>query len=109
FPLGCSLWFMSEAREFRLLPPRRTVGHNKESLAAVRCANFLRCKQTRRNAVTHALKVLGDLVESKRQVTGYVLEEAHGGVKSPDDVSDPRPEVPVVVGPLSLTGVAEPL
>jgi hypothetical protein len=44
----------------------RTVGHDEQSLAAVRRTHFFRAKQARRNRVTHVAQVMADLFKSQR-------------------------------------------
>jgi hypothetical protein len=95
----------------RVLTPASGVGHavplessgeNVEPLPAVCCADFSRCKESRRNQVTHFDQVFGDHVEPKPQMPGDVLEEAPLGLTLADDAGDVGPEVAGV-------GLAEPL
>ncbi len=85
------------------------VGQDEEPLATVRCADFRRCKESRRNSVTHLDQVSGDHVEPKPQMPGDVLEEAPLGLALADDAGDVGPEVPGVVGAETLAGDAERL
>jgi hypothetical protein len=71
------------------------VGHDEEPFAPVRGADFLRREQARRNSVAHRLQVVGDGLESQRQMAGDVLEETDAGL---DFVDDPADGGPVVAG-----------
>lgn len=95
----------------RLGSPSRAdaVGQNEESLASVRRADFRRCKQSRRNAVTHVDQVSGDHVEPKPQMPGDVLEETDSRLTLGDDSSDVGPQVAGIVLAASLAGDAKRL
>jgi hypothetical protein len=55
--------------------------------------NFLRCKQSCRNAITHFEKFLSNVSVSKSQVIRDVFEETEAGSAFPNDPSDSWPEV----------------
>jgi len=82
---------------------------DKEPLATVRRADFLRCPQCRRSSVAHCLKLSDDLAASERQMTGDVLEEAECGLALSKNASDVWPEVSRVVCSGACSGQAKRL
>ena len=87
-PACLPVWFWSSARRIRpssiitdtRLPPMTWVGvgQNEQPLSEVRPADFRRRDDARCNAIAHALKVAGDVLEAEGQMAGDVLEEAPG-------------------------------
>lgn len=72
-------------------------------------ADFLRAKESRREAIAHCLKLSGDIKESESKMGVHVFEEDLVGLDFPDDARDVRPEVArVFVGEL-LAGATERL
>lgn len=59
----------------------------------MRCADFLRAKESARNAVTHAFQLAGDFMESESKMCIDVLQEDLAGLDFADDPGDVRPEV----------------
>jgi hypothetical protein len=89
------------------------VGQNEKPFSNMSRADFWRCKQPRRNAVTHPLKVSGDVPEGTRYVRSDVLEEAPFRIDLFDDPPDVGPHPSGIVGAqsspgqrLSLAGIA---
>jgi len=59
----------------------------------MRRADFLRAKESARNAVTHAVQFFGDLMEAESKMGVNVLEEYLAWTRLPDDAGDVRQEV----------------
>ena len=95
----------------RLASGRGIVGDSEDEdpLASVRCADFLRRKQSERAAETAFRQVPKDAIESEREVSGDVFEEDASRSKSPDEVEDDRPEMTRVVFSQSFPGGGEGL
>jgi hypothetical protein len=87
------------------------VGHaeDEEPLPLVRRADFLRCKQSDRNAIAHALKLSDDFVCSERQMAGDVLKEDERCLGFSDDSGDVRPKMARILIAKSITGEGEGL
>lgn len=85
------------------------MGQDEEPFAAVRRADFLRCKQDRRSAVAHALKVREDFTTSESQMSADVLEKAPSRRNCVHNAGDVGPEVAGVVVGESLPCVRERL
>ena len=75
----------------------------------MRRADFLRCKQTRRNVVAHSSKLFGDLSESEFEVSSDILQEHLSGFALSDDSSEVGPEMAGISGSGSFPGDAERL
>jgi hypothetical protein len=82
---------------------------DEKSLSLLGCANFLRCKQARRNFVAQAFKLLGDLIESEGEVTGHVFEKHDSRFSFADDAMNVGPQVARIILSATLTGEAERL
>ena len=76
-----SLPFSPSSRVAHLIPPTLGVSQNEETPAAVRGPDLSRREQADFNAVTHLVKVLGDLPESLRKMSLNVLAEDEDGDK----------------------------
>ena len=75
----------------------------------MRCADFLRAKESARNAVAHAVQFVGDLMEAESKMGVHVFEEDLAWLDLADNARDVRPEVPrVFLGEL-LAGATERL
>ena len=85
------------------------MGQKEQPLADVRCADFRRRYDCRCNPVAHALKLSGDVAQTKGQMAGDVLEEAPFGADLADDPGDLGPQVAWVVGAKPVSGQAEGL
>lgn len=59
----------------------------------MRRADFLRAKESARNAVTHAVQFFGDFMEAESKMSVNVLEEDLPGLALADNACDVRPEV----------------
>jgi hypothetical protein len=59
----------------------------------VRRPDFLRAKESARNAVTHAFQFSGDFMEAESKMRVHVFEEDLLGLAFADDARDVRPEV----------------
>jgi hypothetical protein len=59
----------------------------------MRCANFSRRKDSRRNRVTHRFQVAGDSAKSVSDVLIDVFDEYEGWLTLPNDSGDMRPEM----------------
>src|SRR5438270_1958171 len=59
----------------------------------MRCADFLRCKESARNAITHCSQLIVDGSKTQHEVAGNVFEEDVFGLDFADDASDFRPEM----------------
>lgn len=79
------------------LPLYVGVGQNEEAVAPVACADFSRWLDARSNPVAQALKVAGDVSETKGEMADDVFEEAPLGPDLADDPVDLGPEVARVV------------
>jgi hypothetical protein len=60
-------------------------------------ADFRRCEEAHRKAVTHADQSCGDFGEAEAEMMGDILEENEGRFDFADDAGDMRPEVARVV------------
>jgi hypothetical protein len=83
------------------------VSQNEEPLASVRCADFLRSKQPRRNVVAHCAKVGADFGESVSKVTRYILKEAPCGAHLAHNTGNLGPEISGIVGAALPSGDTE--
>jgi hypothetical protein len=87
----------------------RALGQREESEPSVRCADFLRAKESARNAVAHAFQFAGDFMEAESKMGVHVFEEDLPGLDFADDACDVRPEVPRVFLPELLACTAKRL
>ena len=85
------------------------VGQNEQPLAQVRPADFRRRDDACCNAIAHALKVAGDVLEAEGQMAGDVLEEAPFRRDLGDDPRDVGPEVARIVPAPAVSGQREGL
>ena len=85
------------------------VGQNEQPLPYVRRARFSRREQARLDAVTHALKLSGDVPKSQGQVAFDVLQEHPARPDFSHDAGDFGPEVSGVVLAPTSAGLAEGL
>ena len=97
-----------------MLPPldiSTGVAHSEEeeSLPLLADANFCRRKQARRNPVAQFFKILGDLVESKGQVTGHVFEKDDPWFSFTNDASDMGPQMARIILSTSFASKTEGL
>jgi hypothetical protein len=94
--------------EFRASPTVE-VGQDEQPLAPMRRADFLRCKESRRDAVTQASKCFRDFKEAKPKMAPDVFKEHFGRFALADDARDVRPEMPRVFLSEPLAGDRERL
>jgi hypothetical protein len=62
----------------------------------MRCADFLRCKEARRNAVTQSFQVAYDFLEAKPKMPSDVFKKDNWRFAFSDDAGDMRPQMPIV-------------
>ena len=84
-------------------------GKDEEPLALVGRADFRRCEDACRKAVTHADQSAGDFGESEPQMMGDILEEYEGRLDLGDDTGDMGPEVARIIRTPALARDAERL
>ncbi len=82
---------------------------NEDPFALVAGADFRRCKDARRNPITHCLKVIDDAVETEGQMASDVFKEDDLRFDFACDPSDVRPEVTGIVLARSEPGKCEGL
>jgi len=82
---------------------------DEQPLSLVACADFLRCEQSRRNLVTQAFKVCGDLCKSEAEVAGHVFEKYDWWFNFANDSMDLGPKVSRIVLSTTFAGDAERL
>ena len=75
----------------------------------MRRADFLRCKESRRNAVTHSSQLRPNLWKAELEVPSHVFEEHGAGLALAHDPRDFRPEVARIRFAQPLPGHAEGL
>jgi hypothetical protein len=80
------------------------VGQREQSEPSVRRADFLRAKESARNAVIHAFQFFCDFMETESKMGVHVLKEDLPGLDFADDSGDVRPEVARVFLAELLTG-----
>lgn len=106
FSLGLAPSFQSRAdgvaHPVGFCVPVPSSGENVEPLPAVWRADFSRRKESCRNPVTQRFQLAGDDIKSESEVPGDVLEEAPFRLTLPDDTSNVRPQMPLVLGSESL-------
>lgn len=85
------------------------VGQNEEPLPNVRRARFSRREQSRRDAVTHALKLSGDVPKAQGDVAFDVLQEDPSRADFAHDAGDVGPEVARIGVASAVAGLAEGL
>jgi len=73
------------------------VAQNEDSIPDLACTDFRRRDDARSNAVAHVLKVSGDVLEAKGEMSGHVLEEHPFGADFGDDAGNVGPEVTGIV------------
>lgn len=82
-------------------------GEDEQALAAVRCADFRRRKQSCRNDVTHADQFSGDFGKSEAEMMGDIFEEYDGCIAFADDARDVGPKVSRISRPKAPPGNRE--
>lgn len=85
------------------------VGQNEQPLPNVRRARFSRCEQARLDAVSHALKLSGDVPKSQGDVAFDVFEEHPSGADLAHDAGDLWPQVAGIGLAAAVSGLAEGL
>ena len=85
------------------------VAQNEDSIPDLACTDFRRRDDARSNPVAHVLKVPGDVLEAKGEMSGHVLEEHPFGSDLGDDAGDVGPEVAGIVLALPQSGEGEGL
>jgi hypothetical protein len=80
---------------------------DEESFSLLAGADFLRCKESRRNLITQAFKVSGDLRKSEAEVAGHVFEKHDCRFNFANDSTDVRPKVSRIVLSTALAGDTE--
>jgi hypothetical protein len=85
------------------------VGQHKEPQPPMRRPDFLRAKESARNAVTHRFQFVSDFMEAESKMCIDVLTEAPLGLHFPHDARDVRPEMARVFRPELLAGATERL
>ncbi len=81
------------------------VGQNEQPLPNVRRARFSRCEQARLDAVSHALKLSGDVPKTQGDVAFDIFEEHPSGTDLAHDAGDFGPQV-AGIGPVMAPSVA---
>jgi len=75
----------------------------------MRRADFLRCKESRRNPVAHAVQVPQNLVEPQADMTADVFEEHDAGLEARHESTNVRPNVSRIARATLSAGRAERL
>lgn len=85
------------------------VGQNEQPLPNVRRARFSRCEQARLDAVSHALKLSGDVPKTQGDVAFDIFEEHPSGTDLSHDAGDFGPKVAGIGFAATVSGLAEGL
>lgn len=91
------------------LPLQVGVGQNEQAVTPVACADFSRRLDARSNPEAHALKVAGDVCETKGEMARHVFKEAPFRPGFGHDAGDVRPEVPGIARSLAQAREGEGL
>ena len=72
-------------------------------------ADFLRSEESRRNVVTHCLKIAGDCLEAEAKMAGHIFEKHDCRFHFANDPTDVGPKVARIAFSTTLAGNAERL
>jgi hypothetical protein len=85
------------------------LGQREKSQSPVRRADFLRAKESARNAIPQSIQLLGDFMEAESKMRVDVFKEHLSRLNLADDPGDVRPEMARVFRGELLTGATERL